>query len=159
VALAAGRAVHIAGLKLGAVCAGVAFDWLLIPWCQARYGNGGIGVVLAGIGSELVMLVGLFRWMPRGVIEARIFVDLGRSLLAGGATVLAVRLLPVASPLLTLPLCLVAFAVAAAAVGLLRRSDLDALRAALRRRQKIAAATAAATPAPGEGTGATIHGR
>jgi len=47
----------------------VGLDPILIPWMQSHYGNGGIGVCLAVVVAEILM-VGLgLAWLPQGLLD------------------------------------------------------------------------------------------
>jgi hypothetical protein len=62
----------------------ITLDPLLIPWSQARYGNGGIGVCI-GVGlSEIAMVTLGMRLMPSGS-HASLGSSLRRCLVAGAA--------------------------------------------------------------------------
>ena len=56
-------------------------DPLLIPWFQTHFGNGGLGVCVAGVLSELLMVAAGFALLPGGVLGA----DLLRTVLAVAA--------------------------------------------------------------------------
>ena len=132
--LAAGRAVQLAAAKVMSIVVIAACELILIPYCQAHYGNGAIAVMLSfGIG-ELVMVAGSLYLLPKGTLHASIGVDLLRAFAAGAGTLLTVRVLPQFSPFVMIPLAIATFAGLAIAVGLIRRSDLAAI-ASLRRRR------------------------
>jgi O-antigen/teichoic acid export membrane protein len=131
--LAAGRSRAFAFAKLAAVLLGAALDWLLIPLFQARYGNGGLGVVLSFCLSELVMIAAAVIMIPRGAIGRETVLDMARALLAGAAALALVRALPAMHALLQLPLCVAFFAVGALVLGLVRREDLGVFQQLLRR--------------------------
>ncbi len=131
-----GKAKLLAASKVLAVLVGTGLELLWIPVCQARWGNGALGVVAAFGVSELIMLAASLALAPRGSIGLPVLVDGGRALLAGAATLVAVRALPSTwSPLVQLPCCLLGFAGFAAVSGLLSRADLQVFRGMLGRRQ------------------------
>lgn len=130
-ALAAAKAVNVA------VCTGLAL--LLVPWAQAGHGNGGLGLVAAFGASELIMFGAALWIMPRGSVERGFAGDIGRSILAGGLTLLVFRLLPPLHPALGIPACVAVFAAAAMGVGLVRREEAQAISAMLLRRRAAAA--------------------
>jgi O-antigen/teichoic acid export membrane protein len=137
--LAAGRAIQLAATKVLSIAVIAATEVVLIPYCQAHYGNGAIAVMLSFAVGELVMVAGSLYLLPKGTLHTSIAVDLLRALAAGAGTLLTVRLLPQLSPFVMIPLAVTIFSALALLVGLIRRSDL-AVIASLRRR-------AAATPA------------
>ncbi|MBK9519491.1 MAG: oligosaccharide flippase family protein [Anaeromyxobacter sp.] len=129
-ALAAFKALNVA------VCTGASF--LLIPWAQARYGNGGIGLVLAFGLSEVMMFAAALRLLPRGTVQGWFAADVARSLAASALTLGLFLVLPPLPPLLGVPLCILAFGAAAAAFGLVTWAELRALADALLRRRAAA---------------------
>jgi O-antigen/teichoic acid export membrane protein len=48
----------------------IGLDPVLIPWTQARYGNGGIGVCLAVVGAEIVMVSLGLALLPRDLLDS-----------------------------------------------------------------------------------------
>jgi len=131
--LALQKSRQLAVAKFLAVALGAGLDWFLIPWAQARHGNGGIGVVLSFSLAELVIIVAALLLMPRGVLDRSVAWDVGKAALAGAGTLLLVRAVPVSSPLLQLPLYLATFAALALAFRLVTRGDLALLRSLGRR--------------------------
>jgi O-antigen/teichoic acid export membrane protein len=60
-------------------------DPLLVPWAQARFGNGGLGVCGASVLSEMAV-VGCGLWMlPRGAVDRHVFKSLFLSAISGVA--------------------------------------------------------------------------
>lgn len=124
VLLAAGRPRGFAIAKILSVAVSTVLAFLLIPFFQERYGNGGIGIVVAFALSELVVFVGVLFIIPRGTFDADVPRDFARALTAGGATALAIGALPPLAPLLAIPLCITLFGACSFALGLIRRDDL-----------------------------------
>jgi O-antigen/teichoic acid export membrane protein len=131
---ASGRGTGFAAAKVVSVVVGTALDFVLIRWFQERYGNGGIGVVVAFALSEFVVFAGAIMVLRRGTLDPVMALDVARALGAAGSTVLLFRLLPPVPPWIGIPLCIVAFAAASLALGLMGRRDLAVLRTLLRRR-------------------------
>jgi O-antigen/teichoic acid export membrane protein len=136
---ASGRGTGFAIAKVASVLLGTGLNILLIPFCQARYGNGGIGVVMSFAISELVVFGGCIFVLRRQTFEPAMGLDVARALAAAAATAGLFRLLPAFSPWLGMPLCVAAFAAIAMAVGLIAPRDILALRAVVSRRQPTAA--------------------
>jgi O-antigen/teichoic acid export membrane protein len=132
--VAAGRARPFAAAKLASVAAGTLLGILLVPVFQQRLGNGAIGVVAAFGGAEIVMIVAGLVLLPRGALARRVVLDVGRAVFAATATLLLLRFAAGLSAFARVPLAVVAFALVAAAIGLLRGADVAALGARLRRR-------------------------
>jgi hypothetical protein len=104
----------------------------LIPYFQTHFANGGVGIMVAMAGGELVMVVAAVVLM-RDIVGAAMALDFLRCLIAGGATIALMRILPPVGPLAGIPLCVVTFGACALAVGLVTRSDLMTLGALSRR--------------------------
>jgi O-antigen/teichoic acid export membrane protein len=130
--LAAGKAGRLASAKIGAVVLTTALVVVLVPLCQTHFQNGGLGVMYAMASGEFLMLTAALVLIHEAV-DGHMIVDVVRSLIAGVATVLLIRWLPVATPFLAIPLCIVAFTGLSLLVGAVKRSDIDLLRASTRR--------------------------
>jgi O-antigen/teichoic acid export membrane protein len=127
---AAGRGTGFAVAKVASVVVGSTLDLLLIPVFQERFANGGIGVVVAFAFSELFVFGGAMIVMRRWhALEPAIAVDVARALGAAGVTILLLRLMSGLPAGVALPLCVVVFVGASLALGLVRRRDLELLRA------------------------------
>jgi O-antigen/teichoic acid export membrane protein len=131
---ASGGGTGLAIAKVVSVVVGTALDFLLIPLFQERFGNGGVGVVVAFALSEFVVFAGAMIVLRRGTLGPATALDAVRALGAVGATVLLFHLLPPVVPWVGMPLCVVAFAAASVALGLIERSDVIALRTLVGRR-------------------------
>jgi O-antigen/teichoic acid export membrane protein len=138
--LAAGKAGRLAVAKIGAVVVTTALEFILIPYCQARYGNGGLGVVLAMGAGEFVMVCAVVVLIREAVDRGMLF-DVGRALASGAATVLVLRSLPSITPFVEIPLCVLLFLGCAVVTGLVGRQDFELLGSALTRRAPAAPAT------------------
>jgi hypothetical protein len=132
--LAAGNAGRLAIIKVASVVLTAGLVFTLVPICQARLANGGLGVMYAMVIGELFMLVA-------AVILIRKTVDGGtigyvcRSLIAGVATVFLIRAMPELQPFIAIPLCVALFAGLSILVGAMKRSDIEMLLASVRKRQ------------------------
>jgi O-antigen/teichoic acid export membrane protein len=129
--LAAGRAGPLAGAKVASVVVTTGLVFVLVPLCQARFGNGGLGVMYAMTIGELLMLVAA-GFLIRKALDGRTIADVCRSLVAGVATVLLIRLLPSLTPFLAIPMCIFAFGVLSLLVGAVKRSDVTMLLGSFR---------------------------
>jgi O-antigen/teichoic acid export membrane protein len=130
---ASGRGTGFAVAKVVSVVVGTGLDFVLIRFFQERYGNGGIGVVVAFALSEFVVFAGALIALRRGTLEAATALDVARALGAAGATVLLFRLIPPIPAWVGMPLCVATFAAASLALGLMSRRDLTVLRALVHR--------------------------
>jgi O-antigen/teichoic acid export membrane protein len=135
--LAVGKAGKLAKAKVISVIVTTAVELALIPFFQSRYGNGGIGIVLAMASGEMVMVTAAVLLL-RDVVDRGMLLDFARGVSAGLLTILLVRLLPAIPALLAIPVCIVIFVAISAAVGLVRRPDIELLSSMFRRRQALA---------------------
>jgi O-antigen/teichoic acid export membrane protein len=133
VVFACGVARWFVVAKILSVVASATADLVLIPYFQARTGNGGIGAVIAFGASEVIVFVGALAVLPRGTIRLAHLVDLGRAVAAGLLSIAAVRSCGELPAPLGIPLCVVAFTASAATVGLLTPRDLELVRSLWRR--------------------------
>jgi len=129
-----GQARRLAVVKVLNVATTTVLDILLIPYFQAHYGNGGIGVVTAFALSEAMMFAAAAWILPRGSLDLSVVLDIGRTFLAGAATLFVFWVLPPWPDAVRLPLTVVVFAAMAGAVGLVRSSEIVQWRDALLRR-------------------------
>ncbi len=136
--LASGRAGWLAIAKVTAVVVMTALEFVLIPLCQARFANGGIGIMLAMTAGELVIVASALL-MIRDFVDGRMVIDFLRGLLAGAATVWLMRLLPPVTPFIGIPVCVLAFLGMSIAIRLVNRSDLELLAAMFRKPSAVIA--------------------
>jgi O-antigen/teichoic acid export membrane protein len=130
--LAVGKAHRLAISKIVAVALVIWLAFFLVPFCEDRFGNGGLGVMYAMLAGELLMVV--VSWaLVKEAIDGRLVVDMLRSLVAGVATLLLFRFLPALTPFLGIPLCILVFGAVSWMVGSIRRSDVELLVASLRK--------------------------
>jgi O-antigen/teichoic acid export membrane protein len=124
---ATGRIASFARAKVVAVILTTLFEFFLIPICQTRFGNGGLGVMLSLAGGELVMIAAAFHLLPRGTLDRRAILDFARAFVAGLVALFVIRRLGPASPLAAIPLTVAAYTCLSVALGLVRRGDILAL--------------------------------
>jgi O-antigen/teichoic acid export membrane protein len=130
--LAAGKASKLAVVKVASVAITTVLVFLLVPLCQERFDNGGLGVMYAmGIGELLIVIASWF--LLREAVDGRALGDMFRSLVAGAATVLLFQLLPPFSPILAIPACVLMLAGLSFLAGALKRSDVELLMASFRK--------------------------
>jgi O-antigen/teichoic acid export membrane protein len=133
VVYATGRGAGFAAAKVASVVAGTALNLVLIPYFQRRSGNGGIGVVVAFALSELIVFAGAAFVLRRGTFQPAMAVDVARALAAAGVTLGLFHLLRPLPFWFGLPLCVVVFAAASLALGLVSAADARLLRTLVRR--------------------------
>jgi hypothetical protein len=129
------------------VLVGTALDFLLIPYCQREYGNGGIGVVVSFGLSEFVVFAGaLVILLRRHALEAATALDAARALGAAAVTVLLLHLVPPLPLTLGIPLCVGAFVGVSLLFLLLALRDLILLWNIVRREDLDRAGAAGPNP-------------
>ncbi len=133
-ALAAlGRVTALSLAKIGSVVLSTALDLILIPLFQKSTGNGGLGVAVALAASEVVVFAGALLLLPRGSLGPAGALDVGRALGSAAITALLFRWMPPLPLYAGLPACVMVFSLCSVALGLVRRADVQLLRALLRR--------------------------
>ena len=73
-------------LKAVSIAVSTVFAILLVPVCQADWGNSGIGLVLAFGSAEVMMLIAFLLLLPRGTVDRNFLPDFFRAIAAGGGT-------------------------------------------------------------------------
>jgi O-antigen/teichoic acid export membrane protein len=132
--VAAGRQRSWAVIQLLCVLMSALGDPILVPWFQRRTGNGGLGVCVVAVASEALM-VGLgIAMLPAGVLDRALGRRVVLALCAGGGMWLAARLFSGLTPWLSAPLSVLAYALCLYAVGAIEPTQIEAVRAGLRRR-------------------------
>jgi len=81
---ASGRQARWAAVQFGCVIISAVADPPLIGWFQAHSGNGGLGVCVASVISEMLMVTGAVLLVPKGVLDGSLLRLLGKPALAGG---------------------------------------------------------------------------
>jgi hypothetical protein len=112
---------------VASVVVSTALDVALIPWFQARYGSGGIGVVVSFGLSELVMFAGMMAILPRGALGPASVLDAAKAVAAAAMTVLLIRSMAGLPAAAGIPLTVAVFFAVAFALRVIRRSDLRLL--------------------------------
>jgi len=130
---ALGRAKAFSVVKVASVVVSTALELVLIPIFQQRTGNGGIGVVAAFVASEFVVFGGAIILLRREGLGLDILVDMTRALGSAALTLLLFWWLPPLPFLVGVPVCVIAFLVCSVGLGLVRRADVQLLRALLRK--------------------------
>jgi O-antigen/teichoic acid export membrane protein len=130
--LAAGRQRAWAGAQFGCVALSAALDPWLIPWFQARTGNGGLGVCISTVGGEMLMVAAGLYLLPRGIFERSVWRSYASVTAAGAAMAIVALALSRVTPYAAAPAALLAYAVCLWFTG--GKSQIDILRSLLRRK-------------------------
>jgi len=136
---AAGRGTRFTIALVLKVAAATGLNFALVPWFQSRYGNGGIGIVVAFALSEFLVLAGAVTCLPRRTLKASIGFDVLRAVATGAVTVLPFHFLPPLPIWVGIPACVATFTLASFALGLANRRDLEMVRGLVQRRTAASA--------------------
>ena len=79
--LATGKSKQMAKIKIVYVAAFSVVAWILVDFCQQRFGNGAIALFVTSGLLEIFLLMSFVALLPRGVITSRTLLDLLRALL------------------------------------------------------------------------------
>jgi O-antigen/teichoic acid export membrane protein len=134
---AVGKTKEIALVKVLSVLVSTALNFLLIPLCQARLGNGGIGLILAFGSTEVLMLSGFLWLLPRGVVDRTALLDSLRAAAAAGGTLGIFWVLPSMTPWFAVPTCVAVFVALALVSVLILKTDLGELAVLVRGKLEI----------------------
>lgn len=136
--MAAGRQRTWAGVQMLCVLVSLVLNPLLVPWFQQRTGNGGLGICVATVASEALM-VGSGVWlMPRGVLHRAFVKSLLPTLAAGGAMVLLSLALRSWTPWVAGPVSALGYFAAVWVLGGLGEQQIATLKAAIARKTRRA---------------------
>jgi O-antigen/teichoic acid export membrane protein len=131
---AAGRQRPWAFTQFGCVIVSVVADPLLVPWFQRRMGNGGLGVCVATVLSEIMMLVVGFWIVPKGIFDRKLAKGIALAVAAGGAMAVVARVLAGVPWFVSAPLAVVAYGVALWLIGGLDREQIEAMKGIVARK-------------------------
>jgi len=107
--LAAGKQRSWALVQGICVLVSLILDPLLIPWFQEHYQNGGIGISVAGIISEIPVVLGGVLLLPKGTLGLPVAKTLCRVFIAGAVFIGVAYLLRHISPYLASPVALASY--------------------------------------------------
>jgi O-antigen/teichoic acid export membrane protein len=125
------RAMALSVLKVASVALGTVLELVLIPIFQQHSGNGGMGVAAAFVASEVVVLGGAI-FLLRECLALDFAADVARALASASVTLLLFWWMPPLPLLVSLPLCVIVYLLCSVGLGLVRRADVELLRALLR---------------------------
>jgi O-antigen/teichoic acid export membrane protein len=125
---AAGRPRGWAVAQFACVVISAVADPILVPWFQARYGNGGLGICVSSVASELLMVASAIWLSPRGIFDRSLIRPFVQTAAAGGAMAIVARLLSGLSSFLAAPIAVAAYVGCLWAVGGLGKEQLRILR-------------------------------
>ncbi|MGC3982941.1 MAG: flippase [Steroidobacteraceae bacterium] len=130
---AAGKQRAWTGVQFLCVIMTLIIDPILVPWFQEHKNNGGLGVNLAGVTNETMMMIAAFLLLPRGVIDRTVARTLGLALVAGLAMAAVAWVLSGITPFVAAPIALAAYAGTLYAIGGVEKEQLQMLRSMKRK--------------------------
>jgi O-antigen/teichoic acid export membrane protein len=120
--------------QLGCVAISAGLCPPLIRYFQEGRGNGGLGVCVAMVVSEVAMVAVALWMVPKGVLDRSLAKRLARACVAGAAMALVARLLSWLSPFVGAPLALLTYALCLRATGGITAEETERIFAYLRRK-------------------------
>jgi O-antigen/teichoic acid export membrane protein len=131
--MAAGRQRAWSVVQCLCVAVSVVLDPLLVPVFQSRTGNGGLGLCVASVVSEVLMIGCGVALVPRGVFDRRLRHVVMLALVSGSAMMLAARIARPLTPFLGAPLSLLAYVTVLWLTGGVDDNQMAAIRRTLGR--------------------------
>jgi hypothetical protein len=110
-------------------------DPILVPLFQRRMGNGGVGICVATVISEALVVLCALGLAPRGIFDRNLLRTLALAAIAGASMALAAWLLrPFLSPFLAAPLAVGVYLVALWLTGAVDKAQLASLKSTIGRK-------------------------
>jgi O-antigen/teichoic acid export membrane protein len=131
---AAGRQRAWAITQFACVAVSAIVDPILIPWFQAHHGNGGLGVCVSTVMSEVLMVAAGIWLCPAGIFDRSVVRGIGLALVAGGAMVGTARLLSGLTPFVAAPIAVIAYFACLTLTGGIEKEQVEAVRKLLARK-------------------------
>jgi O-antigen/teichoic acid export membrane protein len=138
--LAAGRQRVWTAAQFGCIAMSAVIDPWLIPWFQVHSGNGGLGVCIASVAGETMMLAAGLYLLPRDVLDRSVWRSYGSIALAGAVMAAVALALSRQSPYAAAPAALMAYVACLWLTGGLDKSQLELLLSLFRRKPVAPAA-------------------
>jgi O-antigen/teichoic acid export membrane protein len=133
--LAAGKQRQWSLVQSLCVLVSLALDPLLVPWFQRHDGNGGLGICVASVVSEVVVVACGVWLAPRGVFDRRFAKSIFLAGLSGAAMALAARLLkPFLPALVAAPIAVASYLATLWLTGGIDKELVAAARSFIRRK-------------------------
>ncbi|MES1174337.1 MAG: oligosaccharide flippase family protein [Myxococcales bacterium] len=134
--LAAGKQRAWSVVQSLCVLVSLVLDPILVPVFQRRYGNGGLGLCVAGVVSELLVVGCGIALAPKGIFDRRFARLVGLAVLSGVAMALTARGLKFLSltPFLAAPLAVLVYGGALLLTGAIDKNQVASVRSMLGRK-------------------------
>jgi O-antigen/teichoic acid export membrane protein len=107
--LAAGKQRAWGAVQCLCVAASLVLDPILVPIFQRQFGNGGLGLCLAAVLTEAMMIVAGLALLPRGIVDSKLKRVCALTVIAGAGMVVIAQAAAPLGPLVAAPLSLVAY--------------------------------------------------
>jgi O-antigen/teichoic acid export membrane protein len=137
--LAAGRQRAWAAAQFGCVVLSAVLDPLLIPWFQARAGNGGLGACIATVAGEVLMVAAGLYLLPPDIFNRSHWRSYASVAAAGVMMAMAALALSSLNPYAAAPLALLAYAACLWFTGGVDKGQLELLYSLARRKPAASA--------------------
>jgi O-antigen/teichoic acid export membrane protein len=129
--LAAGKQRAWSLVQFLCVVVSVVLDPLLVPWFQHRTGNGGLGLCVASVVSEAVMIGFGIALVPKGIFDRKLTRLLFLTALAGAGMVVAAQIFNPLGPVIAAPLSIACYALGLWLTGAVDKGQVTALVSAV----------------------------
>jgi hypothetical protein len=121
------------------VAASFVLDPILVPIFQRQTGNGGLGLCVASVISEAVM-IGCGVWLaPKGVFDGKLMRVVAFTLVSGVGMIAIAQLVKPLGPFVAAPLSLAAYAAGLWLMGVVDKAQLTAIVSAVLRKPAVLA--------------------
>jgi len=133
--LAAGKNRAASAVQALCVVVSLILDPLLVPMFQKRFQNGGLGLCVAAVISEAMVVAFWIALTPRGVFDRALVKSLLLAMVSGvSMAVVAVLLRPVLSPYLAAPIATCVYAAGLWLTGAIDKTQIEKMKATIGRR-------------------------
>lgn len=136
--LAAGKNRAWGFVQAMCVVVSLVLDPVLVPWFQRHYGNGGLGVCLAGVVSEAVVVGSGLVLLPKGVIDRKLISTIFLAVVSGAVMAVFAWATRRITPYLAAPISVLVYAVALWMTRAIDQEQIESGRAFIRRKLNLA---------------------
>lgn len=132
--VSSGRQTAWTAVQFGCVVVSAVLDPPLITWFQLHYANGGLGVCIATVASEILMVAAGAWMLPAGILGRLPLKKLGSALLSGAVMAVAAVSLPAVDEVLRAILATLAYFVCLQLTGGVNLLEIRSVLGLVRRR-------------------------
>ncbi len=116
------------------VVVSLVLDPILVPWFQKRNGNGGLGLCVAGVLSEVLVVGCGIVLAPRGIFDRRFAKSVFLALVSGAAMALVARALKSITPFVAAPIAVLVYGGVLVVTGGIEKTYVTAARGFISRK-------------------------